>query len=84
MNDTQLRDELAVERTRLANERTWLAYLRTALALAAGGAALLHFFPDRGLLRAAAWALFTAGALCLLFGTARSIALHRRLRAPVR
>jgi putative membrane protein len=84
VNDTQLRDELAVERTRLANERTWLAYVRTALALAAGGAGLLQFFPDRGLVRAAAWALITAGGLCLLFGTARSIAVHRKLLAAIR
>ncbi|MBI2970621.1 MAG: DUF202 domain-containing protein [Gammaproteobacteria bacterium] len=40
MNEAELRDELAVERTRLANERTLLAYVRTALALAAAGAVI--------------------------------------------
>ena len=45
MENTTVRDDLALVRTRLANERTFLAYLRTALALFAGGAVLLQFFP---------------------------------------
>jgi putative membrane protein len=43
-SDTELRDNLAADRTHLANERTLLAYVRTALALVGAGAGLLHFF----------------------------------------
>lgn len=38
-----LRDYLAADRTVLANERTFMAFIRTSLALAAGGASLIHF-----------------------------------------
>ena len=62
MNKGELRDELAVERTRLANERTLLAYIRTALALAAAGAILLQFFPSYPSLFSIAWVLVVAGS----------------------
>ena len=44
MGETDLRDQLAADRTHLANERTLLAYIRTALAMVGAGAGLLHFF----------------------------------------
>jgi uncharacterized membrane protein YidH (DUF202 family) len=44
VNDSTLRDNLALERTRLANERTFLAYVRTALSLLVGSAVLFQFF----------------------------------------
>lgn len=37
-----LRDQLALERTRLANERTLLSYIRTSLYLIVGGIAFLR------------------------------------------
>jgi putative membrane protein len=77
MNENQLRDRLAVERTRLANERTMLAYTRTALGLAAAGAALLHFFAAQACL---AWMLIWAGGLLLLFGAYRFATVRRQLR----
>ncbi len=40
--EIQLRDYLALERTRLANERTLFSYLRTALYLTLGGIAFLQ------------------------------------------
>ena len=79
MNDTQLRDELALERTHLANERTVLAYVRTALALAGGGAVLLQFFPSHPSLFAIAWLLVATGAATLIIGTYRFLVVRRRL-----
>ncbi len=40
-----LRDELAIDRTRLANERTLLSWLRTALMILVSGITLLKLFP---------------------------------------
>lgn len=48
MGETDLRDQLAADRTHLANERTLLAYIRTALAMVGAGAGLLHFFQTPG------------------------------------
>jgi len=42
-DELTLRYHLAVDRTVLANERTLPSYVYTALALAASGAALIHF-----------------------------------------
>jgi putative membrane protein len=77
-SETELRDQLAVDRTLLANERTLLAYVRTALALGAGGAGLLQFGAGRasGIL---AWALIAAGALVLPIGMRRFVQVRRDL-----
>lgn len=81
MESTPLRDQLALERTRLANERTLLAYLRTALALMAGGAALLHFYPDeRGVVLFGS-ALLALGMAALLLGGVRFTRTNRRLKS---
>jgi putative membrane protein len=79
MSETQLRDEMAVERTHLANERTLLAYIRTALALAGGGAAMLQFLPDIPSLFIVAWLLILGGMATAILGTARFIVVRRRL-----
>ncbi|WP_242922415.1 DUF202 domain-containing protein [Pontibacter liquoris] len=42
----EIRDSLAMERTRLANERTFLAYGRTAMALVISGLTFIKFFED--------------------------------------
>lgn len=81
MNEGQLRDQLAVERTRLANERTLLAYVRTALALAAGGAALLQFFPSHPSLLSVAWLLLVAGCATMAIGTYRFLVVRKQLKA---
>jgi putative membrane protein len=83
MDEGQLRDQLAVERTRLANERTLLAYIRTALALAAGGAVLLRFFPDLPGLLGVGWVLVVGGAATGFIGGCRFLAIRRRLRDRV-
>ena len=83
MNETQLRDALAAERTHLANERTWLAYVRTALALAGGGAVLLQFFPSHPSLFGMAWLLVGTGGATLVVGTHRFLVVRRRLHGQV-
>ncbi len=79
MSEGQLRDLLAAERTHLANERTLLAYIRTALALAAGGAVILQFFPVHAALIVAAWTLMAAGGLMLAVGIYRFHAVRRQI-----
>ncbi|NDK56470.1 YidH family protein [Pontibacter fetidus] len=39
--NTEIRDQMAVQRTIFANERTLMAYLRTSIALLAGGIAAI-------------------------------------------
>jgi putative membrane protein len=79
MEEKELRDRLAVERTRLANERTLLAYVRTALALIAGGAAFLQFFSAPAALNAAAWVLILVGCVVLATGVYRFRSVRRSL-----
>ena len=81
MNDSTLRDNLALERTRLANERTFLAYARTALSLVAGSAVLFQFFSDRPLYLVTAWLLILGGGLTLIVGAIRFVRVGRQLRA---
>lgn len=42
----EVRDQLAMERTKLANERTLLAYSRTSMALVLAGLSFMKFFED--------------------------------------
>lgn len=80
MEDAQLRDKLAVERTALANERTLLAYLRTALAFAAAGAAILHFYAGHVGLTVTALALVGLGGVAALVGALRFVRVNARLQ----
>lgn len=80
MENSQLRDEMAMERTRLANERTLLAYMRTALAFAAAGAAILHFYSGDAGLMIGAGLLLIAGVACIVVGAVRFVVMRRRLR----
>jgi len=81
MNEGQLRDKLAVERTHLANERTLLAYIRTALGCAAAGAAILQFFPPHSSLVGLAWLLVAAGGVMLVIGLFRFYKVRGELNA---
>jgi putative membrane protein len=81
MIEGQLRDQLAVERTRLANERTLLAYIRTALALAAAGGAMIQFLPDHPSVMSIAWILIVAGCATMIIGGYRFLAVRGQLKA---
>lgn len=77
-SETELRDQLALDRTFLANERTLLAYVRTALALAGAGAGLLGFV-DTPAGRTGGLTLIAAGALVVLLGGWRFLTVRRHL-----
>ena len=79
MNDSMIRDSLALERTRLANERTLLAYIRTALSLLAGGAIVLQFFTHQAYVSTAAWLLIICGGVTLIIGALRFFQVRRQL-----
>jgi putative membrane protein len=76
---SDLRDTLALERTRLANERTFLAYVRTALSLLAGGAVLLQFFSTRPSYTALAWLLIASGGIVMIIGLLRFLRVRSHL-----
>jgi putative membrane protein len=82
-SDTEIRDQLALDRTHLANERTLLAYVRTALALAGAGAGLIQFF-DTSSSHATGWVLIALGVLGLLVGAWRFLTVRRHLSARPR
>jgi putative membrane protein len=79
-SDTEVRDQLALDRTHLANERTLLAYVRTALALIASGAGLLELV-EGPVSEAAGWTFLVAGAVGLPFGVWRYLAVRAHLRS---
>ncbi|TQD39815.1 DUF202 domain-containing protein [Haloflavibacter putidus] len=78
-NEKNLREHLALERTKLANERTLLSYIRASLYLLVGGVALLQIedFPRLH------WVGYASLFICVLFiiiGISRYIALERKLK----
>jgi putative membrane protein len=77
--DTEIRDQLAVDRTHLANERTFLAYVRTGLALVAAGAGMLEFI-DTPVARLVGWTFVGVGALTVPMGLWRFLRVRRHLR----
>ena len=80
MNEgSDVRDQLALERTRLANERTFLAYIRTGLSLLAASAVLFQFFSTLNAYLAVAWLLVAAGGVVLAVGVWRFYTVRRRL-----
>lgn len=74
-----LRQKLALERTRLANERTFLAYVRTALSLLAAGVVVLQYFSDSAGQIVTGWLLAVAGVVVLVLGLLRFLTVKTRL-----
>lgn len=74
-----LRDKLALERTRLANERTFLAYVRTGLSLLAAAAVLFQFFSSINSYIAVAWVLAGCGFTVLFIGLVRFNSVRKKL-----
>jgi putative membrane protein len=81
VEETILRDQLAMDRTTLANERTLLAYYRTALAFLVVGVSGLKFFGTMHIVTLG-WALIACGVLTAALGTWRFVRMHRRIRLP--
>jgi putative membrane protein len=74
-----LRDQLALDRTRLANERTLLAYVRTAFMLLVVGATALKLFIDTPGVVITAWLFIGLGAFVGLWGAWRFVWMRRRI-----
>jgi len=78
-----LRENLALQRTRLANERTFLAYVRTSLSLLAGGVVLLQYFSSSFGMKVTGWGLAFLGLAVLAIGLARFFSVRGRLNNDV-
>lgn len=74
-----LRDELALDRTRLANERTLLAYARTAIMLFVTGGTLLKLFGETVVNEITAWAIIAIGSAVAGVGLARFLRVRQSL-----
>jgi putative membrane protein len=66
-DDTRLRDELAIERTRLAEERTYLAYIRTGMSLMLGGFFFIGYFRE-GIFALVGYATLVIASAFLAYG----------------
>ncbi|MGE3978480.1 MAG: DUF202 domain-containing protein [Nitrospira sp.] len=73
--DEQLRNQLARHRTELANERTLLAYIRTALGFVIVGIPALWIL-DHPYMQALGGLSLSAGAVCLVLGLRRFMAVN--------
>jgi putative membrane protein len=82
--ETLLRDQLALDRTRLANERTLLAYVRTAFMLAVAGATALKLFIDTPAIVLTSWLFIALGAAVAVFGLWRFESMRRLINARMR
>jgi putative membrane protein len=78
-DDLILRDQLALDRTRLANERTVLAYIRTAFMLFVAGVTALKLFVETPAVVVTAWLFVGLGILVMLLGIWRFVAMRRRI-----
>lgn len=74
--DTQIRDQLARQRTELANERTLLAYIRTALGFVIVGVPAVWWMDDPYLQVLGGLSL-VVGAGCAGIGLQRFMAARR-------
>lgn len=76
----EIRDHLAMERTKLANERTLLAYLRTAMALVVAGFSLLQFFSN-DVYKLVGLAFVPVGLAAGIYGIRRFVRKKYEIRA---
>jgi putative membrane protein len=68
--DTQIRDQLARQRTELANERTLLAYIRTGLGFVIVGVPAVWWI-DHPYIQVLGGLSLVVGAGCVAFGIRR-------------
>lgn len=79
-SSSDLRNELARERTVLANERTLLAYVRTSLMLLASGVTLARILRVDAFLRVVGLALVPLALTVAVIGYVRYLRIRRDLR----
>lgn len=75
-NETQLRDSLAICRTKLAVERTILSYLRTSLTIIVVGLSFIKFF-DVPFLTILGWVLIGLAPFLFIFGVVQCKRLEK-------
>ncbi len=76
--DTQIRDQLARQRTELANERTLLAYVRTALGFVIVGVPALWLI-DHPYVQGLGAMSLAGGLVCLGLGIRRFVAVSNMI-----
>ena len=77
----EIRDILAIDRTKLANERTFLAYLRTAMALVLAGLTFLKVFGQDAFYIMLAIVFICVGLGVVAFGYYRFAKKKRKVSA---
>ncbi len=77
---SDLRDELARDRTEMANERTLLAYVRTAIMLLASGITLLKLLKVDNELRILGWVLIPLALAVGVLGYRRYSKVRKDLK----
>ena len=75
----EIRDTLAIDRTKLANERTFLAYLRTAMALVLAGLTFLKVFAHDPFYIGIGIVFMCVGLSAALFGLYRFLKKKRKV-----
>ncbi|MBB4118700.1 putative membrane protein [Mesonia hippocampi] len=78
-DETNLREYLALERTKLANERTLLSYTKASLYLLVGGIAILQLkeYPN---LQGIGYMALVFSVLFIVIGIARYVILEKKLK----
>lgn len=76
---TEVRNQLAIDRTHLANDRTMLAFTRTALYMVVTGLALINFYPESTNVEWSSYVLFAMGALIITLGLIRYFRMRRKI-----
>lgn len=83
IDESLIREHLALERTRLANERTFLSYTQASLYFLLGGLALLQL-KEYADLRYIGYLALIFAVLFLTIGIWRYIALNKKMKKLLR
>jgi inner membrane protein YidH len=78
--EVQIRNRLAVDRTKLANERIFLAYMRTAIMLFASGFTLLKLIEKNQVQEYIGYVLYVFAILSLSLGFLSYARVMRTIR----
>ncbi|PRY10971.1 putative membrane protein [Pontibacter ummariensis] len=87
-HNLEIRDNLAMERTKMANERTFLAYARTAMAMVLAGLTFIKVFEEDPFYIGVGLTFIPVGLVVAVFGYYRfskkkqEVALHARSYKP--
>jgi putative membrane protein len=79
VENTVLRDFLALERTKLSNERTYLAYVRTSLYFLLGGFAFIKI-EDFENTKYLGYISISISLFLMVFGTIKFLVIRKRIR----